>query len=89
MRRRRRQKIIHVNQHRIRANTTSGSRLPVLTVKEGKENNYAHEVEIRGPCRIIYRPEKPLSCGARVWIETDSDVVLSVWNESSEQVACD
>jgi len=24
--------------------------------------------------RIVYQPEKPLSCGARVWIETQLEV---------------
>jgi hypothetical protein len=68
--------VIHVNQHKIRANTKTKSRDPVLTVKTYKSNNYAHEVEIKGPCKVIYRPDNPLSCGARVWIETQSEVVL-------------
>lgn len=25
--------------------------------------------------RVVYSPDKPLSCGARVWIETDTDTV--------------
>ena len=33
-----------------------------------------YEVEIHGPSRVIYSPDKPLSCGARVWIETKSEV---------------
>jgi hypothetical protein len=24
--------------------------------------------------RVVYRPERPLSCGARVWLETDAEV---------------
>lgn len=72
-----RRTVIHVNQHVIRANAKSGARAPVLTVKQGKSNTYAHAVDIHGPCRIVYPPDKPLSCGARVWIETTSDVVLS------------
>jgi len=23
---------------------------------------------------VVYSPDKPLSCGARVWIETDTDI---------------
>ena len=74
-------KIIHVNQHVIRRNTKQGTDEPVLTVKTYKENNYAHEAIVRTKdgvelARVIYSPHKPLSCGARVWIETDSDVVL-------------
>ena len=68
--------IIHVNQHVIRANTKNGTSDPVLTVKQGKKNTYAHEVEILGPSKVVYSPDKPLNCGARVWIETTSEVLL-------------
>jgi hypothetical protein len=67
---------IHVNQHRIRSNRQSGANEPVLTVKTSRSNRYAHEVEILGPSRVVYSPEKPLSCGARVWIETEAEVQL-------------
>ena len=66
--------IIHVNQHVIKANRKNGTNEPVLTVKTYKSNNYAHEVIINGPSKVIYRPDKPLSCGAHVWIETESEV---------------
>lgn len=67
--------IIHVNQHIIRSNKKNAADDPVLTVKSGKENTYAHEAEIldeKGSvlAKVIYKPENPLSCGARVWIET-------------------
>ena len=68
--------IIHVNQHVIKANRKNGVTNPVLTVKNYKENRYAHEVEILGPSKIVYQPEKPLSCGAHVWIETESEVII-------------
>jgi hypothetical protein len=73
--------IIHVNQHVIRANKKKGEKKPVLTVKTNKTNAYAHEVEISGPCKIIYRPDKPLSCGARVWIETTSQVTIKTFDD--------
>jgi hypothetical protein len=41
----------------------------VITVKTYKSNNYAHEVHINGKSKIVYSPDKPLSCGAKVWIE--------------------
>jgi hypothetical protein len=71
-------KIIHVNQHKIRKNTKEGTDEPVLTVKTYKENDYAHEVILKTKDgieigKIIYSPHKPLSCGARVWIEFDTD----------------
>ena len=66
---------IHVNQHVVRSNKKHGKKEPVLTVKTYKSNTYAHEVEITGPSKVIYSPDTPLSCGARVWIETESEVV--------------
>ena len=68
--------IIHVNQHVIKSNRKSGSNHPVLTVKTYKENNYAHEVEIEGPSKVVYSPDKPLSCGAQVWIEAQGKVTI-------------
>jgi hypothetical protein len=69
--------IIHVNQHVIKANRANGTNDPVLTVKTYKSNTYCHQVDIQGPSRIVHSPDKPLSCGARVWVETDSEVVCS------------
>ncbi len=69
--------IIHVNQHVIKANAKSGERNPVLTVKTYKSNVYAHEVVIDGPSKVVYSPDKPLSCGAKVWIETHASVTTS------------
>lgn len=66
--------IVHVNQHAVRRNAKEGTREPVLTVKTYKSNTYAHQVEIDGPSRLVYSPDKPLSCGARVWLETTSPV---------------
>lgn len=68
--------IIHVNQHVIKANRKNGVNNPVLTVKTYKENKYAHDVEILGPSKIVYSKDKPLSCGAHVWIETNSEVII-------------
>jgi len=71
---------IHVNQHHIRSNKTKGTDLPVITIKQGRKNTYCNEVEILGPSKIVYcgnGDEKPLlSCGARVVIETESEIVI-------------
>ena len=67
-------KRIHINQHIIKSNQKTGNREPVITVKTYKSNDYYHTVHIEGPCKVIYSPDKPLSCGARVWIETEADV---------------
>jgi hypothetical protein len=69
-------KYIHVNQHVIRANKKHGTNDPVITIKQGNKNTYCHEVEIKGPSRMRYGGnDKPiLSCGARVVIETESEI---------------
>jgi len=69
-------KRIHVNQHKIRSNKKHNLNEPVITVKTSKSNDYAHEVEINGPSKVIYSPDKPFSCGAKVWIETEAEVNL-------------
>jgi hypothetical protein len=68
--------IIHVNQHEVKANSKNGTTNPVLTVKTYKGNTYAHEVFIKGDSKVVYSPDKPLSCGAKVWIETLSEVLV-------------
>tara|TARA_Y100001963_G_scaffold124560_1_gene175469 strand:+ start:1182 stop:1397 length:216 start_codon:yes stop_codon:yes gene_type:complete len=69
-------KRIHVNMHKVRANKKHGTNEPVLTIKESKSNTYCHEVDILGPSKLVYRPDKPLSCGARVWIETNAELKI-------------
>lgn len=76
--------IIHVNQHVIKKNKKNNENKPVITCKTYKSNDYAHEVIIYGQdgleaCRVVYRPDKPLSCGAKVWIETENKVELYDW----------
>lgn len=67
--------IIHVNQHVIKANRKGGVCNPTLTVKTYKGTTYAMEAELTGPGKVVYRPDKPLSCGAHVWIETQHPVI--------------
>ena len=67
-------KIIHVNQHIIKSNRKNNKSDPVLTVKTYKSNDYASSLIVDGPCTIKYSPDKPLSCGATVWIETDATI---------------
>lgn len=68
-------KRIHINQHKIRSNKKNNIEEPVITVKTSKSNNYAKEVEILGKSKLLYKPNNPLSCGAKVWIETNEKVV--------------
>ncbi|MGB1975006.1 MAG: hypothetical protein ACPHQD_13295 [Vibrio toranzoniae] len=71
--------LLHVNQHNIKANS-KGASLPVLTVKDYKQNRKGNEAIIKNGndivARLVYRPDKPLPCGAKVWIETELQVEL-------------
>ena len=69
-------KRIHVNQHVIRANQKTGARDEVFTVKCGGKTYRGNAVEIDGPAETIYRPDRPLSCGARCWVETRSALTI-------------
>jgi len=68
--------IIHVNQHVIKANRKSGRTDPVLTVKTYKSTVYTHDVTVYGKTKVVYSPNKPLPCGAHVWIETYDKVEI-------------
>ena len=70
-------KRIHVNQHNIRANS-KGADLPVLTMKTSKGNIKCNRVDVHGPSTVVYSPDKPLACGAKVWIETDAPTTAYV-----------
>jgi hypothetical protein len=65
---------IYINQHKIKNNDERISKEPVITIKTYKSNIECYQVNIKGPCRVIYSPDKPLSCGTKIWIETESEV---------------
>ncbi|MGD1717299.1 hypothetical protein [Dapis sp. BLCC M172] len=69
-------KMIHVNQNKIKGNFGKPPEKlePVLSVKEGKRNDYGYELYIPGPCQIVYEPYNPAPCGAHLWINTYNSV---------------
>jgi hypothetical protein len=69
-------KIIHINRNIIQQNAKHSNSEPVVRVEENGRVRYCMEVEIKGPSRMIYRPDKPRPCGAKLWIETDADVEM-------------
>ena len=69
-------KIIHINRNIIQKNAKRGETNPVCRVEENGIVTYCMEVDIKGPSRMVYRPDKPRPCGAKLWIETDSDIEL-------------
>ena len=67
-------KRIHINQQIIRRNRKTGKRDACITIKTRGRSIYAHNVELMGESEVIYSPDKPLDCGAQVWVETKAPV---------------
>jgi hypothetical protein len=59
---------IYINRSKLANNHARGTYHPVISVNRVDRNLYGHEVEINGPCRIVYQPEK--NRNPRIWIET-------------------
>ena len=72
-------KRIHINQHVIRANSKREDRKPPITVKTSDANHKGWSVDIHGVSSVVYRPDKPLNCGAKVWMETTGAVTISLY----------
>jgi hypothetical protein len=76
-------KRIHINQHNIKHNAKNpDDRKCVVSVKTSKGNTYGNKVKIWGESTLVYSPDKPLSCGAKVWIETDDLVTVNNGREN-------
>ena len=70
-------KQIYINKHVIKANKKEGKIPdPPISVRCGGEVKRGFAVIFNGPAQIIYRPEKPLACGAECWIETTAKVII-------------
>jgi len=76
--------LVHVNQGNIRQNIRreANDRLPVLRAQGDFDTVYGDHIDIIHPdtgeilASVVYHPDNPLSCGARVWIETDNDILV-------------
>lgn len=61
---------IHVNSHKIRARDPK----PIAIRKtRSAKPQYVESVLVAGPCKVVYDPDRPLPCGAKVWVETLND----------------
>lgn len=78
-------RVIHVNQLRIRRNIRAEVREPPISVRTTATSRdaaeFGDEIIIYGcdgkeAARILYRPDTPLNCGARLWIETVNAVEI-------------
>ena len=68
--------IIHINKNLKQSNDKHGRSNPVCRVEVGGETLYGSRVDILGPSSMIYSPDKPRKCGAKLWIETEGEVVI-------------
>jgi hypothetical protein len=66
--------LIHVNKPQIDRNRKQETQEPVITIRSGARTSRCHIAEIQGSCRVIYQPDRPLACGATVWIEVDPNI---------------
>lgn len=69
-------KRIHVNQHIVKANIKAETDEPACTVQWKGKSYVGKDVQIKGPSTVMQRMNKPLSCGARIWIETTEEVEI-------------
>lgn len=68
---------IHVNRNTIASNAKHGTNKPAVRLQKGRygKPTYCHELEIKGPSKVIYSPhEHLLPCGARLVIVTEAEV---------------
>jgi hypothetical protein len=66
-------KRVHVNKHIIAANVKSGRNDPAITVQTSGGSFTARTVVVHGPS--IMRSDKPLACGARIYLETNAQLI--------------
>lgn len=85
-------KVVHVNQLVIRANNKKGEDSPPLAVRTLASDSkavYGHEADLyyKGEKvgSFVYRPAMPLSCGARLWFETDELEIVPRLRDKVEQ----
>ena len=70
-------KKIHVNQLMIRQNLKNPNNpKPPITIQTSKGSIRASEIDIEGESKLVYNNENPLSCGARLWIETNGKIKI-------------
>jgi hypothetical protein len=76
-----RKKIIHVGRQTIASNLKHGLNEPPLIVREGHKSTRCQSLTIVDAngiqvAKMVYSPDKPLRCGARVWVTTHLDVIV-------------
>ena len=67
---------IHINRNIIQYNAKHGTNFPVARVQQGSKVRYGRRVVWDGPSEMVYDPDNPLSCGAKLWIETSAEIFI-------------
>lgn len=70
-------KFIHVDPKAIRTNGQDGKFRPTVVLIIDGLKQFGHGIEILGPSKVVYKPNKPMG-GAHVWIETTASVNLII-----------
>lgn len=73
---------VHVDQFAIKRNRKQGTQDPPISLKTSKGTHKANRVDLLDEngnvvASVIYSPEKPLSCGAHVWVESRLEARVS------------
>ena len=71
-------KRLHVDKRVIASNLKHGKDDPPITLQTSRGSFKTKGAKIHGPSTFIYDNENPLSCGARLWIETTAEVETDV-----------
>lgn len=79
------QTYITINKHKILGNLKHGKNDPPIRVARTKSAKpiYGHGVQVHGPVEILYMPDEPLKCGARVYLRTKAEV--TIWTEKEKE----
>jgi hypothetical protein len=68
---------IHINKHILDSNRTNNEQEPIIAVRRGSSPpDYYHQVHISGESNVVYNPDKPLNCGAVLWIEVNPEIEI-------------
>jgi hypothetical protein len=69
---------INVNKNEIQHNIfhPEDQHKPIRVQYGSGTVRYSSRVTLTGPSEVVYEPDHPLKCGARVWVETESPVIL-------------
>lgn len=68
---------IVINKHIVKANAKNGTNDAPISIQTSRGVERAHEVYLSGPAKLVYRPDKPLKCGASVWLEVRREHVTA------------